>query len=953
MRMGPINSELIYRITLLLLGLAPTIAGLSLATFSTSSLSASEEGDRSSLKSIKNATNPVVYTKLRHDHNNLQVFRRYQLLKTHEEKSKQLKLIESFDNNSTKEISYTYYENPAIEAHNITQDDLILEALDRTYKTRLIPVYLHNYDSVNDRADSSDPSLTSASKCERELSYLIRKLDQIEARKGQGDSSIEPELAAFFDSFAGDEPGLLFGNYHWTGNWRQCYKRLVFDLNRSNASDSYAFRGRYCTANIRSSAWDEKIKEKTSELIDNYFKYSQQRYDYARFFRIQVGLCLPESCDSRIIDSRRADIHRLANYKLKEPFKSYDLIDLYCLPDETSKLRRIEPMGWLLILVGSLWVGMILLATYCDYRASMKRNGKKKKSSKSADATAASKPIQKSNSEKLISALSLIKNFHRLTETESITRAATTTAARQQQQQQQLKGQTQVTEQQQEESLAKPRSGPTPNDLLFLNAYKVISMPLIIFGHVGMMAVHLNRFPLDYESYNSDILFHFSSSTVFFVDWYFVITGFLTSYIMFVTKKVERNNLIDWIYSVFHRYWRLAPLYILLVWFNKYLFQHTSYGPVWDYGTSNMTLRSSCRRESWLWPVLLASNLHPIHEECIMPSWYIASDMQFYLITPFILIGLLKWPRITWVATLGAIGASISARIHRYLTDPRVQPLELMRPGFDLFMRNNWDVHATYIYPQYRIPSHLIGILAGHYAYKVLKGDWSSPLYRPSQLLAKRSTNQKGENRGSLLGRLTWLMGIQIVFYMAFATWPIKDLFPRSLEPQVKYFTAIVYGFDHSTAALGMALMFVSLIFGHFASIRKFLTLPFWSVISRFNYIVFLVQVELIQWVFQSSERIPDFSNRESFKLWIMMVALCYSTSAMLTLLIELPLAHLEREYLGSYMAVRAKAQQGQKQAKTYQQLHGQRIQQCEMVIRSESSQLVGETDHNQPKRSK
>lgn len=973
-RMSTINQKLVY--LLFFSFLLDAADGLSVLTVSkearTNSANTLNSNPAESSKGFV-ALDPIVYTKLRHDPNNLQIFRKFQLEKTHEEKSKQLKLTESFDDNSTKEISYTYYENTAIGASNITQDDLILEALDRTYKTRVIPVYMHDYDSSKDRDTASDPSLTSASKCKRELDYLIDKLNMIEEflhRKDGSDLVLAPELAAFFDSFAGQETGILFGNYHWTGNWRQCYKRLVFDMDRGNLSNTIAFRGRYCTANIKSSSWDPKIKHKTAELVDrNYFTSSHQQYDYARFFRIQIGLCLPESCDSTIIDSRSADIFRLATYKLHKPFTNYTLVDLYCLPDETSKLRRIEPGGYLFIVTASLWCLMVLLATYYDCRASSNNkhtsgNKTKRTSSKSSkdQSPDVKQQQQKSTGEKLISALSLIKNYHRLTETESLTTTTTNqaaaVAAKNQPRSTALKASP--------EEVASGKSSTagaflSPNDLLFLNAYKVISMPLIIYGHVGMLSVHLNRFPLDYESFGNDALFHFSSSTVFFVDWYFVTTGFLTSYIMFVTKKVERNKLVDWIYSIFHRYWRLAPLYILLVWFNKYLFQHTSHGPIWDYGTSNMTIRSICRRESWLWPVFLASNWHPIHEECVMPAWYIANDMQFYIITPIILIGLLKWPRATWVTTLGAIVACIMARMHRYLTDPKVQPLELIRPGFDLYMRNNWDVYPTYIYPHYRISSHLIGILAGHYAYKVLRGDWKSSIYSASWFLTKKTppnnrtdidNDNRSSIRGRLMGKFMWIFGFQVVVYMAFATWPIKDFFPRSLEPQVKYFTANIYAWSHSTAALGMALMFVSLIFGHFARIRKFLTLPFWTLISRVNFIVYLIQVEVIYWVFQSGERVPDFSGREAFKYWLQLVCLCYSISTILTLWVELPLAHLEREFIGSWMAARSKAQTtsaSRSSKPTYLQLKGQRgSQHCEMTTRSESTQLVGESDHHQ-----
>lgn len=851
--------------------------------------------------------NPLIYTKLRHDLNYLQLYRNYQLEHPHEEKEIQLSINETIKDEmglpQATEVVYTYYKNKQVDANKVTRDDLILEALDRTYKTRLLPAYMYNYDNPDDKSRASDAKLIDDDKCKRHLQYLYSKLKSLIDRPNL--EPISPELAAFFDSYASEEPGLLFGNYHWTGNWRQCYKRQIFDMSNvseqgNNLDGITNFRGRYCIASIRSQNWEQKIKIKKDELLKsgNYFKYPVQPQDYERFFRIQLGICLPESCDSRAIDTEVDLIRELVVHKLQEPLRSYKLVDLYCLPDETSELRQFEPNAWLLILLATVWCLAIVLATLYDLMRETPRS------------QAAS-----SNLDKLVSALSLLRNYHRLTETKSLMPPPPM-------QQQVAAGQNGSNSSNGGGEKTRQTGSETvkllPNDLLFLNAFKVISMPCILFGHTGMLSIMLNRFPLDYEALENDYLNHFNISSVFFVDWYFVITGFLASYLAFVTKKVERNTPFQWAYTMFHRYWRLAPMYILLFWFSQSLFQHTASGPVWDYGTSNMTLRGVCRRESWIWPLALVPNFHPIHEECIMPAWYIANDMQFYIITPFILISLSRWPIWSWLATVGCIWASMLARIVRYITDPRAQPLELMRPRYDAYMRNNWDMHATYIYPHYRIPSYLIGLLAGHYTYMVLSGKWRSPLYKHPLSSSSSSSegNQKskasdfGDTYRWILRAIVCLWGFQTLIQMMFASKFISDLFPRSMEPQVKYFTALIYGTSHASTSLGLAAICVTLMMGSFKWLKSFLSLPIFTLVSRINYFVFLVQVEIIYWLQQSSERVVDLSVRDAFKNWITLAAIVYPMAALFTLWLELPLANLEREFIGSWMASRARANQ-------------------------------------------
>ena len=852
----------------------------------------------SSPSAAVNVTNPLIYTKLRFDRNFLQIYRHYQKELTAHEVKRKIKVHEPTDENKTKESEIVYYENNNVESTSLTYDDLVFEALDRSYRTRLYQSNMHNYDNRDDLHRASDPSLVSSRRCQRDLNFLMSQLESLQRMRAKDPNTynevLSPELYSFFDSFASEEPGLLRGNYHWVGNWRECKRRNIFHLDKNNRSNSFQFKGRYCTASIRSPAWDAKAEERIVSLHmeDRYFKYPGQHYDYKRFFRIQLGICLPESCDSKIISTRPHDIRTLATFKLSEPLRSYQLADLFCLPDETSKLREIETSGKWLIFVAVLWSLSTIVATLADHYYGRPWDNNSCKQTRAAKLAA-------TFVEKLIDVLSIRRNIGRLIETKSLQPS-------------------EVLIKQQ----FKPAEAPKlmPNDLLFLNAFKVFSMPMIIFGHVGMMFKHLDRYALDYEGFGDDcrgnFAFHYFASTPFFVDWFFVITGFLTTYLMFVTRKVERNSRLDWAYTMFHRYWRLAPIYLLTFWFVKSLFVYTGHGPNWDYGTQNMTLRAICRSESWWWPITLTSNLHSLHEECVMPAWYLACDMQFYLITPLVLIMLHKSPLLGWLVSIGAIGVCVSLRLHRYLTDERTQPLELMRPRYDLYMRNNWDLHPTYVHPQYRIATYLIGILAGHYTFMVLSGKWRSSIYPTGSETARSSRPTGGAGVGAsnrlqrqqtsryapILRLALWLTGLSLLVLMSVATLFISEYFPQSLEEHVKYFTALIYSIHHSQAGIAMALFLVTTMLGQYKPLRRFMSLPIWTVISRLNYIVFLIQVEIISWIIQSFDQPPETSTIEVVKMTIFTCCIVYPLAAVLTVLIELPLSQFERQFIGAWL---------------------------------------------------
>lgn len=855
--------------------------------------------------SVDLSANPLVYNRLRFEHDFLQLLQNFQLPWPTDEKKYTLRLRnETYRNNETREEVVTYYKNNQLDASTLIHDDLVFEALDRTYRTRLFQSTLYTYDNYEDRLRSSDPSVVSDSKCRRDISFLISNLKNITRLKSGEELrgvAMLPELSAFYDAFAAEEPGLLQGNYHWVGHWRSCKDRQVFLLDRSNTSLSTYFRGRYCIASLRSSRWESKIEQRRGYLEKKmYFKYPQQKYDYTRFFRLQVGICLPDSCDSRLINQHSVlqDLHQLATSKLSGPYKSYSLIDLYCLPDESSELRSIHWSGWLWIAFMGTWCLAISAASlYDNYRPEIVK-------SKRRDVT-----------QKLVYSFSIIKNYNRLVELDSLradwnkrqTELWDRMYKRKSETSKETSSNSRSRRQAQLNSLIQDTTSAETgtaqrklrlDELQFLNAFKALAMPMILFAHTGMIFNHLSRFPLEFSAVNK-LSFHALGSSVFYVDWFFVVTGFLAAYINFVQKKVENSSLKYWLYTVLHRYWRLAPTYIILFWFTKSLFHNLSSGPSWDYGTNNMTIRSICHRESWLYPFTLTPNLHPLHEECIMPAWYIGCDMQFYLITPFLLVLLHKSPIKGWIVSLAIIISSITLRVYTYMTNPKTDSLELMRPRQDLYMRTSWDMHEAYLYPQYRVSSYLIGLLSGHYTYMVLSGQWKSVLYwaddRPP---LGRSNGLRSLWWRRKLRTMTSLLGLQLVLSMTAATWLIMEFYPSALDKQVKYFTAIVYGFDHSFASLGVALVAVTLMLGQFPCLKHWLAHPYFTFITRFNYCAFLIQVEVIYWVLQTCDRVPELSTIEGFKVFALSTLITYSISALLTLILELPAANLERKFL-------------------------------------------------------
>lgn len=878
--------------------------------------------------------------------------------------------LEQHANSLNDDGLMTTFVSEHINLDNLTEDELIFAALDQVYKSRLLQFTIANYDNIDDRKRSSDKSLVNKDKCNRELDYLLSKLALIESARANHHqvTGLAPESAAFFDSYATEEAGLLLGNFNWVGNWRQCTLRHIFELNvRANHThnhpiandtqlnvqpvDMISFTGRYCVASIKSQNWPKLIDQQVEQMKkEKFFKYSWQPQDYRRFFRIQLGMCLPESCDSNIIETRKLDIERLSMHRLNEPFiNNYRLDDLYCLPDESSELRQLDTSARLFVMLMLTWLSIMSYATYLDYYKlvdlteirSSTRGGRG--------------GIKKSLMQKFVLSMSLLESINSLLKVsrkkKSTAKETTDSCSQDPADKQQLlvqqdneavaaaaaagalpadKSSTPLVlseahksahaQESNGKNLSKaPNSnsnsatnnivdddGPKMSDLRFLDCIKVICMPFILYGHVGLLTMKFSQYPLNFHT-ESEVLYVIQAGTTFLVDWYFCMTGFIITYLMFSTKRVHKNSIAVWAYTIFHRYWRLAPLYILVFWYSRSVFQYTGEGPVWDYATSNMTSRAMCKRESWWTPITLTQNFLTIHDECIMPSWYIGNDMQFYLITPALLVLLAKSSFAGYFTIIGMMCSSLIANLHYYSTNPRFQYLDLIRPQADITMRGNWDAHHAYLQPQYRITSYLIGIVAGHYTYMVRAGKWSSSMYYVQKTHA-RMVDELRSVRASQR-RLALAIGGLVTSFITVYCCAFLILIPRSWDKHLYWTSAMIVSTCHPMAAVGPAMFIVAIVLGTWQRLKLIMETRVWLYLSRINYFVYLAQVEFVIWFLEASDRMPDLSAQGQFETLFICLPLLYLAALLVTVLVENPLARLESEFVGSVLAGKAHGQ--------------------------------------------
>ena len=169
-----------------------------------------------------------------------------------------------------------------------------------------------------------------------------------------------------------------------------------------------------------------------------------------------------------------------------------------------------------------------------------------------------------------------------------------------------------------------------------LNGLRVISLFWVILGHTFAWIV---LYGVDNRHSIPNFLRRFSFQPVvhstFSVDSFFFLSGVLVAYLTLRQMK-KRNGRFPFIHYYVHRYLRLTPVYAFVLFFAWFLTRHIAAGP----SLSLVDPFAPQCSKFWWTNFLYINNLYPwkFNDQCLVWTWYLANDMQFFVISPLMLI---------------------------------------------------------------------------------------------------------------------------------------------------------------------------------------------------------------------------------------------------------------------------------------------------------------------------
>lgn len=708
------------------------------------------------------------------------------------------------------------HETQNISEYPQTLSSAMLKTYIRANSMRAYHLDLHSY--RDDAKYVGDPDFVQSDNIEHRIrcSNHLNQYKQLLDNYYNSDPILDAnslETIRLADAFGRPESGILSGNQFWLGSYDNC---LDFSLNKHEL-DENEIKAHYCLGITQFKNWNPK-DSKTS---------------------LKVGLCLPETCTSSMLNEDYelfSTVETMMKYQFGsgQPFKDLKLRQVYCLPHETSEIRKYSLSAKCFIALIGTFASICLVATTIDY------------SSSSIPENLNTDQDRRSWRTIVVESFSLIKNLNKFLSIRD------------------------DTSNEQEQPLVE---GSFNRDM-FLNVQagiKCISLCWIVCAHCFLVAPIATNNILDSDKLTRTYLADIYLTAHLMVDTFFALSGLLASYLLF-KAGLDKMNTKHWLLLTVHRYLRLTPIYLICYWFTKSVGFLTNTGPLWDYMTAEQSPRLNCQRESWFQAILHQSDYKSPKEHCVPFAWFIANGIKFWLVTPFFLTMIHKSMRKGYMTTIAVLLANMSLVLTLAMqSNVDVKSVIEFKPESADNMLNNMG--QVYTRPYSRIGAYLVGLMAGHLMYLIDTNQIEIKLSRKTKIFA------------STLCTTTVII---LVFILKIASGMKLD------DTALPWVFGICSAVIRPLWATCTCWFVFALAHGQASWLGRFLSANIWRILVKLSFCAYLAQGEVIAQVFLSPSKTPATTYFSLIAHPIVAIVLTLFVSFIMVLILEYPLIGLE-----------------------------------------------------------
>lgn len=431
------------------------------------------------------------------------------------------------------------------------------------------------------------------------------------------------------------------------------------------------------------------------------------------------------------------------------------------------------------------------------------------------------------------------------------------------------------------------RSPIVRENLEILNFVRVLSIGWVVLGHTTMFGMTVPVLA-DYnnalnEFKRSEFLVSLGACNA--VDTFFFMSGLLVTY-LFLEEVVKRPNLylLKSGLALIHRYLRITPLYMFCLFFFWSLQKHLGSGPTNVY--IDEIFHGDCP-DYWYSNLLYLNNYIPKGRGsgCVEVGWYLANDMQFFIISIFALYlytrvnRLLGWAFVLLSCFIGCLSAGLIAQ--KYDLNAIVMAIDKFRDYLEYF----------YTKPYVRIAPYALGMASGFIVYNLKHFRENDQPYDKVAQFIQNSLEKK-------VVRVTvFLFGIFLINVVLFA---MNDTYQ---EPGSRFnfpkwsqeANNIFLGFQRLAYGLAITFILLPLLMGHFTTLAKVMELSIWGILAKLNFSIYLIHLPIMEIVWKSQRVALDYSVCGNIQLIVYFFVLVSFFAVLVVLCVEMPASNLEK----------------------------------------------------------
>ncbi|KAK7495799.1 hypothetical protein BaRGS_00013019 [Batillaria attramentaria] len=415
-----------------------------------------------------------------------------------------------------------------------------------------------------------------------------------------------------------------------------------------------------------------------------------------------------------------------------------------------------------------------------------------------------------------------------------------------------------------------------------IHGIRFLSMTWVVLGHAFL-------FPLFSAENTGPYLmalmkrwtFQAIGNALVSVDTFFVLSGLLVAYLSLKEMK-KREGKLNWFLFYFHRFWRLTPAYMLIIMVYVCISPYWGEGPLWP---ETLPDRDNCKTSWWTNLLYINNFVYSADTEmCLAQSWYLANDMQFYILSPLIFVPFY------FSTVLGLVSSGIFLLITAIVPGvitmrdhiaPTILPSTLA--GNETNMQD-W-MSVFYDKPYNRMGPYIIGMLAGYF------------LYRTECRL----------RINKIVNLCMWAVATGSALAVVYGLYDAYNGHPVTLSVAA-FYNAV----NRQVWAFSVSWVVIACVTGNGGFVNTILSWPALIPLSRLTYCIYLLHIMMMELYLYNADRpfymndLNVVSNRPwkegagKIVFFLAILVLSYMAAVIASLAFEAPMMALEKVILQS-----------------------------------------------------